>query len=122
MKSNLKSYDLNRVLSSVAKRFDREIHHDCQKRRISLQEEPAQGTLCAYDFEDGVQMLVLDGILPESWEIAMESSAESPFLLYFCVRGGAEFSYGGLEEPIVMQPMKTIMAAHPAAPQLQWRR
>ncbi|MBK9018176.1 MAG: helix-turn-helix transcriptional regulator [Saprospiraceae bacterium] len=60
-------------------------------------------------------MLVLDGILPESWEIATESSAESPFLLYFCVRGGTEFSYGGLEEPIVMQPMKTIMAAYPAA-------
>lgn len=114
MKSKFKRYDLNRLLASAAKRFDREAHHDCQKRWINFH-DPAKGTLCAYDFEDGVQMLLLDGSLPEAWEIVTESGAESPFLLYFCVRGEVEFSYGGLEEPIALQPMKAVMAAHPVA-------
>ncbi len=113
MKSNFKSYDLKRLLTSASKRFEQEIQEECQRRWIDLQGESDKGTIRTYDFEDGVQMFMFDGTLAEDWEIATESKLESPFLLYFCVRGDVEFSYG-LKKPIAMQPMKTIMAAHPA--------
>ncbi|MBI1226726.1 MAG: helix-turn-helix domain-containing protein [Bacteroidetes bacterium] len=114
MKSKFKSYDLDRLLTSAAKRFGQEVQQDCQKRWINLHSEPAFGTLCTYNFEDGVEMLLLNGTAPEDWEITTQSKVDSPFLLYFCVRGDVEFSFTGLAEPIVMQPMKTIMVAHPA--------
>ena len=113
MKSNLKSFDLNRLLISAAKRFSLEIKEDCQKRWINLNNDPLNGTLIIYDFEDGVQMLLLDGVIAEDWKITNISAAESPFLLYFCIRGDVEFSYNGLEVPIAFQPMKNILAAHP---------
>jgi AraC-like DNA-binding protein len=114
MKSNFKSYELNRLLTSASKRFEQEIQHECQRQWIDLRGKSEKGTVRTYDFEDGVQMYVLDGTLSEDWEITTESTLESPFLLYFCVRGDVEFSYGGLAEPIPMLPMETIMAAHPA--------
>ena len=114
MKSHFTSYDLKRLLISAAKRFKQEIHHDCQKRWIHLDADPLKGQLSCYDFEDGVQLLLLNGVLTGDWEIEMASQAESPFLLYFNVRGEAVFNYQGLDEPLVMEPMKTIMVSHPS--------
>jgi AraC-like DNA-binding protein len=112
MKSHFKSYDLIRLLKSVAKRFEKEIQHDCQKHWITLGADAGKGQICAYDFEDGVQMFVLNGILPDDWEIITKSADESPFLLYFNVRGSVSFEYEGLKESIDMVPLKTIMTSH----------
>ncbi len=113
MKSHLKSYTLLRLLQPAAKRFGKEIQRDCQKHSIYLTDGPNHGTLAVYDFEDGVQMLMLDGALPEDWDITITSKAESPFLLYFNIRGTVGFQYGGLEEATKIEPMKALMAAHP---------
>lgn len=107
MKSQFNGYDLKRLLTSAAKRFGHKIQQDCQKRWIDL----FAGQLCCYDFEDGVQMLLLNGALPEDWEIEIASQAESPFLLYFNIRGSTVFSYKGLEQPLAMEPMKVLMAS-----------
>lgn len=112
MKSHFKSYDLMRLLQSAAKHFGKEIQHDCQKHWINLGTDPAKGQICAYDFEDGVQMFLLNGILPDDWEILTKSTSESPFLLYFNVRGSVSFEYEGLSESIPITPLKTIMTSH----------
>jgi len=112
MKSHFKSYDLMRILKSAAKRLERPVQHDCQKHWIHLGTDQGKGQLCAYDFEDGVQMLLVNGTLPEDFDIVTKSEDESPFLLYFNVRGSVNFSYDGLAEPIHMEPMKTLMTSH----------
>jgi AraC family transcriptional regulator, transcriptional activator of the genes for pyochelin and ferripyochelin receptors len=113
MKSQFKSYGLNRLLTSFAKRFEKEVHQNCQLRWVNLNEDPSKGRLSVYDFEDGVEMFLLDGVLPEAWEIVNTSPDESPFLLFFNVRGEVQFSYGTLAEPLLLEPMKTLMVSHP---------
>lgn len=115
MNSHFKHYDINRLLASVAKRLGKEVHSSCQKQWIYLGSDPTQGKLCAYDFEDGVKLFLLDGALPEDWEIVTKSQQESPFLLYSSLRGAVTFNYVGLEMPVELSPLKTLMAAHPPA-------
>ncbi len=118
MKSHFKNYNLRKCLASLARRLELEVKEDCQKRWLLLDEAGGSGTLAAYDFEDGLQMLVLDGALPEDWEIASQSGTESPFLLYFCVRGEVIFDYDGTEEkPMPITPLNALMVAHPASQQ-----
>jgi AraC family transcriptional regulator, transcriptional activator of the genes for pyochelin and ferripyochelin receptors len=113
MKSQFKSYDLNRLLTSFNKRFGREIQQGCQQRWVDLNAPASNGRLRTYDFEDGVQLFLLDGALPEDWGIVTSSKDESPFLLYFNVRGRVVFTYDGLAEPLAIEPMTTLMVSHP---------
>lgn len=113
MKSQFTAYDLMRPLRSAAKHFELDIEKDCQKNWIDFRELPAHGSLAVYDFEDGVQMIVLNGRLPEAWEISFNSKKESPFLMIFNVRGHMSFNYGGVDEDIQIEPLKTLLIAHP---------
>lgn len=115
MRSSYKSYDVVKFLKSASRRFVTEIHQDCQRRWINLGSDPGKGQICAYDFEDGVQMFILDGVLSENWEISNTSASESPFLLFFNVRGTVNFQYQESPQPLAMDPMKTIMVSHPGA-------
>lgn len=98
------------MLASYAKKSGLELLNDCQKHWVELD---GQGRLSAYNFDNGVQMLLLDGSLSEDWEMETKNGVESPFLLYFCVRGRVAIDYDGMEAPSNIQPMTTLMAAHP---------
>ncbi len=113
MKSQFKSYDLNRLLASFAKQHEKKIQLSCQQQWVDLKDNPTKGKLSVYDFEDGVQMFLLDGVLPKAWEIVTNSPEESPFLLFFSVRGRVAFSYNGLAEPLAIEPMDTLLVSHP---------
>ncbi len=113
MKSHFTSYDLMRPLRSAARHYQLDIQEDCQRKWIDFQDGNGKGSLTVYDFEDGVQALFFNGSLPEDWEWNTTSKKESPFLMLFNVRGKMEFSYGGLPEPMTVNPLKTLLIAHP---------
>lgn len=96
MKSQFKTYALQKLLASYAKKSSLELLKDCQKHWLELD---GQCRLSAYNFDDGAQMLLLDGSLSEDWEMETKSGVESPFLLYFCVRGDVAIDYNGMEAP-----------------------
>ncbi len=112
MKVVLKSYNTVLVAQAAAERFKTELTEDCLEWKLALPAQAGEGDLRAYEFENSIQLLLLQARLADDWQIQFQAPEPSPLFLLFSVRGKKECQLDS--DHYEINPLQTVVAANPA--------
>ncbi len=115
MKKQFSNYNLLQFLETISDQFNETITQDCQEYKIEIPASIGKGMMYGYDFEDGLQAMLLDGQLNHDCEWRTEDSSPSPFMMFYIAKGNFLFEYTGLEKALTLKGPKAFFTTHPPA-------
>jgi AraC family transcriptional regulator, transcriptional activator of the genes for pyochelin and ferripyochelin receptors len=113
MKIQSDQYDLLAFLDVMVKNTGRKVAQDCQEYKLIVPSQQDAFQLYVYDFEDGIQGLLLSGLISNDWEWTIGAEDPSPLLMYFNAQGKVKFIFQELEDALSLEAPGAFFTAHP---------
>jgi AraC-like DNA-binding protein len=108
-----KSYNLMNFIKRLATSLGATLQDGCQECFFDLPEKAGTGTIRAFDFEDGLQAMLVEVNALHDWEWIFKPPKASPFLMHFLVRGQVSIDFDEDHQDIRLKPLFTVFASNP---------
>ncbi len=78
----LNNYKTHNIIDIIAKRLNKKTHEDCLEKYIYLNGTDLEKKIAGFSFSDGIDLLIINGILEKEWSLQFNTTASPPPLIF----------------------------------------